>query len=212
MGKANAKEMYFWTQDEFLKFIATMKSKPTSYYAFEVLYWTGIREGELLALTPADFNFAAKQLTINKTFQRIGREDFVTDPKTEQSNRTISLPDFLCEEMQDFIASLYGIKSNMRIFNVTKSYLHHEMNRGCKESGVKRIRIHDLRHSHVAHLIELGFSPVAIAERLGHKGISITYMYAHLYPSKQYEFADKLAEDRTRASAELQLESGDEDV
>lgn len=164
MGKANAKEMYFWTQDEFLKFIATMKSKPTSYYAFEVLYWTGIREGELLALTPADFNFAAKQLTINKTFQRIGREDFVTDPKTEQGNRTISLPDFLCEEMQDFIASLYGIKPNMRIFNVTKSYLHHEMNRGCKESGVKRIRIHDLRHSHVAHLIELGFSPVAIAD------------------------------------------------
>lgn len=212
MGKANAKEMFFWTQDEFLKFITTMKSKPMSYYAFEVLYWTGIREGELLALTPADFNFTAKQLTINKTFQRIGREDFVTDPKTEQSNRTISLPDFLCEEMQDFIASLFGIKSNMRIFNVTKSYLHHEMDRGCKESGVKRIRIHDLRHSHVAHLIELGFSPVAIAERLGHKGISITYMYAHLYPSKQYELADKLAEDRTRASAELKLNGGDGDV
>ena len=123
----------------------------------------------------------------------------ITDPKTEQSNRTISLPDFLCEEIQDFIASLYGITPNMRIFNVTKSYLHHEMDRGCKESGVKRIRIHDLRHSHAAHLIELGFSPVAIAERLGHKGISITYMYAHLYPSKQYELAEKLSEDRTRA-------------
>ena len=212
MGKQNAKEMYFWTQEEFLRFIATMKVKPMSYYAFEVLYWTGIREGELLALTPNDFNLASKQLIINKTYQRIGQKDMITDPKTEQSNRTISLPDFLCEEMEDFIASLYGIKPNMRIFTVTKSYLHREMDRGCKESGVKRIRIHDLRHSHVAHLIELGFSPVAIAERLGHKGISITYMYAHLYPSKQYELADKLSEDRARANEELDVGGADKNV
>ena len=86
------------------------------------------------------------------------------------------------------------------------------MDRGCKESGVKRIRIHDLRHSHVAHLIELGFSPVAIAERLGHKGISITYMYAHLYPSKQYELADKLSEDRARANEELDVGGADKNV
>ena len=212
MGRQNAKEMHFWTQDEFLQFIEYMKVKPVSYYAFEILYWTGIREGELLALTPSDFNFVTKQLIINKSYQRIGQKDMITDPKTEQSNRTISLPDFLCEEIQDFIASLYGITPNMRIFNVTKSYLHHEMDRGCKESGVKRIRIHDLRHSHAAHLIELGFSPVAIAERLGHKGISITYMYAHLYPSKQYELAEKLSEDRTRASEKINLTGDDENV
>ena len=212
MGRQNAKEMHFWTQDEFLQFIEYMKVKPVSYYAFEILYWTGIREGELLALTPSDFNFVTKQLIINKSYQRIGQKDMITDPKTEQSNRTISLPDFLCEEIQDFIASLYGITPNMRIFNVTKSYLHHEMDRGCKESGVKRIRIHDLRHSHAAHLIELGFSPVAIAERLGHKGISITYMYAHLYPSKQYELAEKLSEDRIRASEEINLTGDDENV
>ena len=123
----------------------------------------------------------------------------ITDPKTEQSNRVIALPDFLCEEMEDFVASLYGIKPNTRIFAITKNYLHREMDRGCAESGVKRIRIHDLRHSHVAHLIELGFSPVAIAERLGHKGISITFMYSHLYPSKQHELADKLSADRINA-------------
>lgn len=167
---------------------------------------------KFLALTPSDFNFVTKQLIINKSYQRIGQKDMITAPKTEQSNRTISLPDFLCEEIQDFIASLYGITPNMRIFNVTKSYLHHEMDRGCKESGVKRIRIHDLRHSHAAHLIELGFSPVAIAERIGHKGISITYMYAHLYPSKQYELAEKLSEDRTRASEKINLTGDDENV
>lgn len=63
-------------------------------------------------------------------------------------------------------------------------------------AGVKRIRIHDLRHSHVAHCIELGFSPLEIAERMGHEGINITFNYAHLYPSKQKALADKLNEDR----------------
>ena len=70
------------------------------------------------------------------------------------------------------------------------------MDRGCKETGVKRIRIHDLRHSHVAYLIELGFSPVAIAERLGHESPRVTMdTYAHLYPSKQREMADKIDRD-----------------
>ena len=159
-----------------------------------------IREGELLALTLSDFDFTNRKLIINKSYQRLKGQDYVTEPKTEQSNRVISLSGFLCEEMEVFLASLYGLKPDTRIFQITKSYLHHEMDRGCKESGVKRIRVHDLRHSHVAHLIELGFSPVAIAERLGHKGISITYMYAHLYPSKQNELADRLEVDREKHS------------
>ena len=90
---------------------------------------------------------------------------------------------------------LYVYGKNDRIFQITKSYLHHEMSRGAKAAGVKRIRIHDLRHSHVAHCIELGFSPVAIAERMGHEGINITFNYAHLYPSKQKALADRLNED-----------------
>ena len=76
----------------------------------------------------------------------------------------------------------------------------------------KSKRLDFLRHSHAAHLIELGFSPVAIAERLGHKGISITYMYSHLYPSKQYELAEKLSEDRIRASEKINLTGDDENV
>ena len=66
------------------------------------------------------------------------------------------------------------------------------MDRGSKEAGVKRIRIHDLRHSHVSLLIEMGFSALAIADRLGHESIEVTYRYAHLFPSKQTEMANKL--------------------
>lgn len=79
-----------------------MADKPISYYAFEMLYWTGIREGELLALTPADFNLK-ETLRINKSYQRLEGEDVITDPKTPKSNRTIVMPDFLAIEMEDFI-------------------------------------------------------------------------------------------------------------
>ena len=87
---------------------------------------------------------------------------------------------------------LYGLKKKDRIFTVTKSYLHHEMDRGANAAGVKRIRIHDLRHSHISLLIDMGFSAVAIADRVGHESIDITYQYAHLFPSKQAEMADRL--------------------
>ena len=70
------------------------------------------------------------------------------------------------------------------------------MDRGAKQAGVKRIRIHDVRHSHVAHLIELGFSPIEIAERMGHESISVTFNYSHLYPSKQKMLAEKLNGER----------------
>ena len=73
----------------------------------------------------------------------------ITTPKTKKSNRIIKMPKFLCEEMQEYLQMLYGLKKKDRIFTVTKSYLHHEMDRGAKAAGVKRIRIHDLRHPYV---------------------------------------------------------------
>ena len=168
-----------------------------SYYAFEMLYWCGIREGELLALTPADFNFEKGTVTINKSYQRINKQDVITTPKTEKSNRSITMPQFLADEMQDFLKTLYGIQPDDRIFAITKSYLHHEMDRGAKEAGVKRIRVHDIRHSHVSLLIDMGFSATAIADRVGHESIDITYNYAHLFPSKQTEMANRLNVERS---------------
>ena len=141
-----------------------------------------LTKAELLALTPADFDFERQTVTINKSYQRIGGRDIITDPKTPKSNRTIKMPEFLCEEMQDYIKQLYRIDKNDRLFEVTKSYLHHEMDRGAKAAGVKRIRIHDLRHSHISLLIEMGYSAVAITDRVEHESINITYTtltYSH---------------------------------
>ena len=196
MGKKKNREMLFWTKDEYLKFADVMMDKPLSYYAFEMLYWTGIREGELLALTPVDFNFEKQTVTINKSFQHLNGRDIVTSPKTEKSNRTIKIPSFLCDEMQDYLKMLYDVGLDDRMFPITKSYLYREMERGSKQAGIKRIRIHDIRHSHVSLLIDMGFSATAIADRVGHESIDITYNYAHLFPSKQTEMAEKLDMER----------------
>lgn len=149
MGKKKNREMLFWTKEEYMKFADVMMDKPMSFYAFEMLYWCGIREGELLALTPADFDFEKRTVMINKSFQHLNGRDITTTPKTEKSNRTIQMPKFLCDEMQDYLKILYDVGLEDRMFPVTKSYLHREMDRGSKVSGVKRIRIHDIRHPYV---------------------------------------------------------------
>ena len=127
MGKKKAKEMLFWTQEEYQRFSEAIMDKPLSYYSFEMLYWCGIRLGELLALTPSDFDFEKQTVAITKSYQRIHGKDVITEPKTEQSIRVVAMPDFLSEEINDCIQSIYGITDDMRIFCVTKSYLHHEM-------------------------------------------------------------------------------------
>ena len=197
MGREQTKEMIIWTKAEYLKFADEMMDKPQAFYAFEILYWCGLRVGELLALTPADFDFEKSTLRVNKSYQRLEGEDIITDPKTPCSIRTITMPDFLKEEIKDYIGMLYGIGENDRIFDFTKSFLHHEMKRGSEAAGVKKLTLHQLRHSHVSLLINMGFTAVAIAKRVGHESIDITYRYAHMFPSEQTEMADKLNIERS---------------
>ena len=196
MGKATSKEMEIWTQDEYRKFAEQTMDKPQFFYAFEMLYWCGIREGELLALTPADFDLEKGTLSITKSYQRLKGREVITDPKTPKSVRVVQMPSFLTDEIRDYLKSLYGVKPDDRIFDMSKSYLHHEMDRGAKAAGVKRIRIHDLRHSHISLLIDMGFTALAIADRVGHESIDNTYRYAHLFPTRQTEMADKLDFER----------------
>lgn len=193
IGKAKAEEMDYWTYDEYIAFREGVKDKPLSYICFEVLYWTGMREGELLALSPADIDLDNKIISINRTYQRIGGKDVFTSPKTRKSKRKIPIPDFLCQELSDYIQSRYMLDADERLFPVTKSYLSHEMIRGCKNTGVKKIRIHDVRHSHASLLINQGCDALMLADRLGHEKVSTTLnTYSHLFPHKQQELVHSL--------------------
>jgi integrase len=195
IGEKDAREMLFWTREEYNRFAEEMMDNPVMYYAFEVFYWTGCRCGELLALTPADWDFEKNMLRINKSYQRIDGRDVITDPKTPKSNRLISIPEFLAEEIQDYLKMHYGIQSNDRMFLLSKHSLHRALQSGAEAAGVKKIRVHDLRHS---LLFEMGYSAVAIAERVGHRSIDITYRYAHMFPSVQKEMAVKLDQMRRK--------------
>ena len=193
IGKAKAEEMDYWTYDEYIAFREGVKDKSLSYICFEVLYWTGIREGELLALSPADIDLDNKTISINRTYQRIEGKDVFTSPKTRKSKRKIPIPDFLCQELSDYIQSRYMLDADERLFPVTKSYLSHEMIRGCKNTGVKKIRIHDIRHSHASLLINQGCDALMLADRLGHEKVSTTLnTYSHLFPHKQQELVHSL--------------------
>ena len=80
-----------------------------------------------------------------------------------------------------------------RIFQpVTQSKLQTAIKNGCEGTGIKRIRIHELRHSHVSMLIDMGFTPFLIAERIGDTPEMINKVYGHLYPNRHQEVADKL--------------------
>lgn len=116
--------------------------------------------------------------------------DFKVFPKTAKSKRSVSIPDFLCSELKEYVQ---GMRLDQRIFPYIKNDLRNFLRKICSVTGVKVIRIHDIRHSHASLLIELGLSPKIIADRLGHEKIETTLnIYSHLYPNKQEEIADKL--------------------
>ena len=193
IGRSHADEMRFWTQEEFQKFSETIIDKPQSYLAFMTLFWTGMRLGELLALTKADIDLDKKTITITKSLQRLDGKDIVTEPKTPKSKRVITIPDFLSEFFRDYESKLYGLRPTDRIFTNSKYYLEKELRRGVKHSVVKKIRIHDLRHSHASLLINMGFTVKDIQERLGHEKAETTLnTYSHLYPGSQEKLASML--------------------
>ena len=195
MGKKKADSMQFWTTAEFEAFLAAVSDKPQSVVMFSLLFWTGMRSGELLALTPEDFDFDACTVSITKNYARQKGEDLIMEPKTPKSRRVILLPATLSTMVQEYLKLLYDLQPTDRIFggHEGKHVLQREMARGREAAGQKRIRVHDLRHSHASLLIEMGYSPLLIAERLGHENIETTLgTYSHLYPNKQSELATKL--------------------
>lgn len=194
IGKKKADEMSFWTLDEFNRFISYMRpEEPAPVFIFNLMFYTGIRPGEALALTVNDFNYTNSTLSINKSYSRLNKQDIISEPKTEKSKRVIALPAFLFDMLDEYIEKLYGYDPETRLFPYTKHYLRYKMLDGIKASGVKKIRVHDLRHSHASHLIEMNCSPLLIQERLGHEEIETTLQtYSHLYPNKQQDIARKL--------------------
>ena len=122
-------------------------------------------------------------------------EQVITVPKTERSVRTIDIPQTLADMVKEYIGSLYDYDPDQRLFMFTKSSLRKQVTQACNATGVKQIRLHDLRHSHAALLISLGTEILLVSERLGHENVETTLnVYGHLYPSRREKTVQKLDE------------------
>lgn len=193
IGKTHAEEMNIWTPEEFKLFIGTLKNHHAAYAGFNILFWCGLRIGELLALEVKDIDFENETLNINKSYQRLKKEDIITEPKTPKSKRVLEMPSQLISVLKDYLNTLYKPKPSTRLIPHTKYMYDHAMRKYSEIAGVKKIRIHDLRHSHASLLIHLGVNPLTIARRLGHEKVETTLnTYSHLFPNSNKEMMELL--------------------
>ena len=199
MGRSNAKELNFWTKDEYEVFLETFTEGDEMYrLIFQMLFWLGCRIGEALALTSWDIDLEKATISVTKTYYRRNKTDYITSPKTESSNRKITIPKFLQGEIKEYLDSQYELAPDERIFPITDRAVQKKMKQKTEETKLKPIRVHDLRHSHIALLIEKGMQPLVIAQRVGHDSVNTTMnIYGHLYPNKQKEVADLLNAEAT---------------
>ena len=193
MGKGYASEMEIWTVEEFDLFQTAMKNRPVSGLAFSILFWTGMRIGEMLALTVADVNIANCTIRINKSLTHIHGYDIISEPKTPRSRRMILIPAELAAELGRYIAETPDMTPDTRLIPLSKNLLDREIHRGARKAGIKDIHVHCLRHSHTALIAALGASPVEAAERLGHENVQTTLnIYSHVLPGRQKAISDEL--------------------
>ncbi|MBQ8443736.1 MAG: tyrosine-type recombinase/integrase [Clostridia bacterium] len=186
------KEMQIWTIEEFECFIKVVDNL-FDKTLFTTLFLTGARKNELLALTWDDINFENKTITINKSLStkirdRDGKKRYdLTSPKNASSNRTIDIPDNLFYLFRELKKT--SENNNVFFFKneiISEKRVTRNFNQYIKQSNVKKIRIHDLRHSHASYLLASGCSVVDVAKRLGHKNINQTLnTYAHSMPNQR---------------------------
>ena len=193
-SRKTIKEINVLTLDDFNKFIETVDDE-NLYVFFKLLFWTGMRTGEALALTIRDIDFQNKILNIDKTFTRLNKKDIVTSPKTESSIRKIKLTDDIINLLGDYIKGIFKPSPRLRIFQFlpSRSRIRKKFEEYIKKAGVHRLTLHDLRHSHATMLVNLNENIVAISKRLGHENIQMTLnTYSHLYKDSDEKMLDTL--------------------
>ena len=147
MGK-RTRSMSFWTIEQYNSFIPYV-TDISAHTALQLLFYSGMRFGELLALTLADFDFKDNTINITKSLQHKASGDIVTPPKTDNGIRTITMPEAIMQETENYIHKIYGIKPSDRVFTFTKSLIRGNMKRGAEKANIPFIRIHDMRHPYV---------------------------------------------------------------
>ena len=192
IGKKDADEMQILSLQEFNKMIDCVTDKENKFF-YIILFWTGMRKGELLALTYEDVDFENKTIMINKNFQIVKREKLITDPKTPKGRRVITVNDIVLNCIKELWSTSYKPNKTDKIFYLSKDSLKRQLDTACKKAEVPRIRVHDLRHSHASYLLSNGVNIVILSRRLGHEKVQTTLnIYCHICPSSEDRLNDVL--------------------
>ena len=194
--KKNQNEMNIWSFEEFDTFINKLNEFGKKYFvemmAFKTLFWTGMRVGELMALTFGDVDLENKMININKTLSKVKGKVYITAPKTLGSKRKILIPEILLNDLKYYFEN-FDIVSTKRIFEIKTARLRYILTKFTNVLGLKRIRIHDFRHSHASYLLFLKADITAISKRLGHDNLQTTInTYSHLYKDANTQLIDKI--------------------
>lgn len=185
-----------WNLDEFNKVISVIDNLEHKTL-ITLLYFSGIRRGECLALTWDDYN--GSSIKINKTCSSVKGGYVITKPKTSNSNRTVSLSDKTVEllnELYNNKKDYDGFCDDHYIFGDVHprsiSFISKTMKKYEEIANVKHIRVHDLRHSHVSLLINNNIPVPAIADRVGDTIDTVLKTYAHLFEESNDKLLDFL--------------------
>lgn len=187
-----SKERNILTIDDFICFMNCIdKEKELTYWViFQVLFFTGCRVGEVLALFPSDIDFIENTINIDKTYFVCHGKKYLNSPKTDKSIRKIKIPPFLVKILADYIEKL-PVQDIRIFFNASLGGISKKRNVICKRAGLQRISTHDFRHSAASYLIAQNIPILEVSQRLGHTTPITTYKtYAHLYPNKDKEIAE----------------------
>ena len=206
-SKKNRSEMKIWSLNDFEKFIEILELKnkeknggySDSIIMFKILFWTGLRIGELLALSKNDVNLEEKFIDVNKTFSRTNKKDYITTPKTLGSIRKVLLPETLISDLQSYFSETSKTNQNKknikadRIFDLKSSQLRYILEKYSLQANLPKIRLHDFRHSHASYLLFIQADITAISKRLGHDNLQTTInTYSHLYKDANIQLMEKL--------------------
>ncbi|MFS9143657.1 tyrosine-type recombinase/integrase [Streptococcus infantis] len=205
----NKKTITFWSVEEFARFRKLITKEEKSYNLFFTLaFFTGMRMGEILALNWNDINLLTNTIHVTKTAYFLNKRNHINSTKTRAGTRYITINNKLANMLRDWkqeqttllkefiddIDNLQVIQSSP--ISITKNMIDKKFKQILsRNNDIKKIRIHDLRHSHASLLINQGEDYLVVKERLGHASITTTIdTYSHLYPSKQKSLANKLDE------------------
>lgn len=190
--KERRSEMKFWTVDQFKKFLDNGQLKEKYYVLFNILFWTGTRIGEVLALTPRDI--CDGYININKNVVFADKKAIIQSPKSDNGYRRVAIHKELHDMIWSYIKKLHGVGMDDRIFwHTTLSGTRRAFYIAQDNASIERIRVHDLRHSHVALLIHMGYHTKAIADRIGDTPDTVNNRYSHIYQSDIDKMIDRFS-------------------